>query len=355
MGVFEVDQQKFPDRVSFNHYLAEHYDTLIEDDLYVIAGLTEYSCEGFLDLLRREGYEVVEDYGGIQKISCDFGGERPAEFYLSYDVEENVILFYTDMRKTEEIENTIEPLLENQPGVHYLYISPGLLQEIRERIVSEDPATEIPEFVAKRTERTDTSARFRPDEWRTINYYGRDGLESLREMEESYGVLPRIMEFNVPGELRFRINHEGVFKLKDGSLLRLFEHIETCIEEALKVKRAYDQTDFRMVRASDSLEVPTAEPATLNLQNTIQYHELDDLKESLSQEGYVLLSSYSEEGSLYFTTEVIDQVKKSSFRIKANEGQIRIYPQDESDLGTFYRFYEFIQDSIDERAELAQV
>jgi hypothetical protein len=355
MGVFDVEPQEFPDRVSFNHYLAEHYDTLINDDLYVIAGLTQYSKEGFLDLLQREGYEIEEDYGGIQKISRDFGGETPAEFYFAYAEEENVILFYTDMRKTEEIENTFEPLLENQTGVHYLYISPGLLQEIRERIVSEDPATEITEFVAKRTERTDTSARFRPDEWRTINYYGRDGLESLREMEEAYGVLPRIMEFNVPGDLRFRINHEGVFKLKSGSLLRLFKHIETCIEEALRVKRAYERTDFRMVKTSDSLEVPTAEPATVSLQNSIQYHELDALRESLSEEDYVLLNSYAEEGSLYFTTEVIDQVENSSFRIKANENQIRIFPQDESDLGTFYRFYEFIQDSIDERAELAQV
>ncbi|ELZ88490.1 hypothetical protein C453_01460 [Haloferax elongans ATCC BAA-1513] len=355
MGVFDVEPREFPDRVSFNHYLAENYDTLVDGDLYVIAGLTQYSRDEFLELLRREGYEIVEDYGGIQKISCDFGGDRPAEFYFTYDVEESVILFYTDMRKTEEIKNTVEPLLENQPGVHYLYISPGLLQEIREKIVSDDPATEITEFVAKRTERTDTSSRFRPDEWRTINYYGRDGLESLREMEESYGVLPRIMEFNVPGDLRFRINHEGVFKLKSGSLLRLFKHIEMCIEEALKVKLAYERTDFRMVRASKSLEVPTAEPATVALQNSIQYHELDALKQSLSEENYVLFNTYAEEGSLYFTTEVIDRVKNSAFRIKANENQIRIFPQDESDLGTFYRFYEFIQDSVDERAELARV
>ncbi|MXR40483.1 hypothetical protein GRX01_03845 [Halobaculum sp. WSA2] len=353
MGVFEVEPQEFPDRVSFNHYLAEHYDTLIENDLYVIAGLTEYSREDFLNLLRNNGYDIVENYGGIQKIRCDYGGDRPAEFYLSYDVEDNVILFYTDMRKTEEVENTIEPFLENKPGVHYLYISPSLLQDIREKIVSEDPATEITEFVAKRTERTDTSARFRPEEWRTINYYGRDGLESLREMEEHYGVLPRIMEFNVPGDLCFRINHEGVFKLKNGSLKRLFKHIETCIEEALKVKQAYERTDFEMITASAQLEVPTSEPAAITLNNRIRYHELDGLKDSMQDRDYVLVGSYSEEGSLYFTTEVIDQVKNSTFRIKANEDQIRIFPQDESDLGTFYRFYEFIQDSVDESAELA--
>jgi len=108
-----------------------------------------------------------------------------------------------------------------------------------------------------------------------------------------------------------------------------------------------------MITASAQLEVPTSEPAAITLNNRIRYHELDGLKDSMQDRDYVLVGSYSEEGSLYFTTEVIDQVKNSTFRIKANEDQIRIFPQDESDLGTFYRFYEFIQDSVDESAELA--
>lgn len=355
MGVFEVEEQIFPDRVSFNHYLAEHYSTLSDEDLYLITGLTEYPQEEFLEILHSVGFETQQDYGGIQKIAKDFGGEQPAEFYLSYGRDDNVVLFYTDMRKTEEIENTVEPFLASQSGVHYLYISPNLLQEIREQIVADDPATEITEFVAKRTERTDAPARFRPEEWRTINYYGRDGLESLREMEEHYGVLPRIMEFNVPGDLRFRINHEGIFKLKSGNLNRLFRHIETCIEEALEVKEAYERTDFQMVRTSSNLEVPTAAPAAITLRNGLQYHEIEGIKSSLQEEDYVLVGSYAEEGSLYFSSEVIDQVKNSTFRVKANENEIRIFPQAESDLGTFYRFFEFIQDSVDESAEIATV
>lgn len=353
MGVFAVERQEFADRVDFNHYLAEQYSSLGDDDLYIIAGLTEYDRSGFMELLQRQGFEVAEDYGGIQKIRCEYGGDRPAEFYLSYDEDDNVVLFYTDMRKTEEIENTVEPLLEDNAGVHYLYISPDLLQDIREQIISEDPAAEITEFVAKRTERTDTRARFRPGESRTINYYGDDGLHTLRELEELYGVLPRIMEFNVPGDLRFRINHEGVFKLKDGNLEQMFRHVESCIEEALEVKRAYEGTNFQMVTASEELEIPTSEPAAITLQNGLKYHEIEGLKGSMQEEDYVLVNSYAEEGSLFFSTEVIDQVKNSTFRIKANEGQIRIFPQDESDLGTFYRFYEFVQDSVDESATLA--
>jgi hypothetical protein len=352
MELFDVDPDDFADRVSFNHYLANNYEVLSDRDLYVVCGLTEHTEAEFMELMREDHYEIVQDYGGVKKIGRDYGAEERAEFYLSYSEEENVVLFYTDMRKTEEIEGTIENFLENRQGVHYLYISPQLLQQIREDIVSEAPEAEITEFVAKRTERTDTDAVFRPEYARTINYYGDDGLETLREIEESYGVLPRIIEFNIPGGLQFRVNHEGVLKLVDGSLTQLFEFVQLAIEECLQVKRAYDTSDFQMVRTSEHLQVPTAEPVSINLQNGLQYHEVDSLKASMSDDNYVVVDSYAEEGSLFFSGKVIDQLKNSAFRIKANEDEIRVFPQDGKDLGSFFRFYEFVQDTVDEGANL---
>lgn len=353
MGVFNIEPQQFADRVSFNHYLAENYETLVDGDMYVVSGLTEHPYEDFMDLLEADHYRVLEDYGAIKKMERSYGTGKSVEFYLSYDRDTNVVLFYTDMRKTEEIENTIEVFLRNTPGVHYLYISPRLLQEIREEIVADEETAQVVEFVAKRTERTETNAVFRPESARTINYYGEDGLESLREMEENYGVLPRIMEFKIPGGLRFRVNREGIFKLKYGDLNQLFEYIQLCIEESLKVKEAYEEADFQMVRASEKLAVPTSEPASITLRNTLEYHEIGTLKASMEDQDYVVLDSYAEEGSLYFSSKVIDELNNNVFRVKANEHEIRVFPQDGRDLGSFFRFYEFVQDSVDEYAELS--
>ena len=353
MEVFAVESQEFADRLSFNQYLADNYETLTDRDLYILTGLAEQSHSGFLEVLREEGYHVIEELGAVKKIEKWYDGrDKRSQFYMTFDDETGIVLFYTDMRKTEEIESTLEKFLRGTKGVHYLFVSPQILQTIREQIVEGEPAAQITEFVAKRTERTETEATYRPEFARIINYYGDDGLEALREMERNYGVLPRIMEFDVPGGLQFRVNREGVFKLVDGDLTDLFEYIQLCIEKALEVKAAYEDADFQMVPVSDRLSIATSEPVAIGLQNSLQYHEVGDFKSSLRNNDYVLLDSYAEEGSLYFASKIIDEAKNSVFRIKANENEIRVFPQEEKDLGSFYRFYEVIQDSIDERAQL---
>lgn len=353
MSLFDIEPNYFADRSRFNRYLAENYDSLSNDNLYIVVGLTEYDEETIYELLERNGYQITEEFGAIDRISCEYGADRPAEFYFSFDDDHEVLLFYTDMRKTEEIENTVEKFLERTSGIHYLYIGPQLLQEIREDIVQRSPAAEITEFVAKRTERTDTPATTRPEYARTINYYGRDGLETLRELEATYGVLPRIMEFDVPGGLRFRVNREGVFKRIEGSLLQLFEHIQQCIQDSIEVKEEYENSNFEMLRTSSNLEIPISEPALIDLENSLEYREIPKIKDNFEDHDYVTVGPFADEGSLYFSAKIVDQVKNTAFRVKANESQIKVFPIKEEDFGAFYRFYEFVQDSLDENATLS--
>ncbi|WP_255193009.1 hypothetical protein [Natronobeatus ordinarius] len=352
MNVFSVGDREFADRVSFNRYLTENYSVSHNSNLHIIAGITEHPWSKLIDILENSGYEVIEEHGEILKMRRDYGLNGRIEFYLSFDEELQVILFYTNMRKTEEIENTIEVFLNDTPGVHYLYISPRVMQSIREDIAEEEPATQITHFSAKRVSHSGVSARIRPDHSRTIEYHGNDGLETMREMEENYGVLPRLMEFRVPDLSKFKINKEGIFTFQSGDLDYLLEQIETCIKQVLKIKRAYNDADFKMVRTSDQLEVPTAEPASITLKNHLQYHEVDNFKSNMKDNGYVLLDTFAEEGSLYLSSKVIDQEKKNTFRIKANEDEIRVFPQGEKDIGSFFRFYEFVQDTLDEDASL---
>lgn len=352
MSVFSVGDVEFPDRVSFNQYLTENYSVADDGDLYIIAGLTDYSWPQFREILENSGYEILDEYGEILKMRCDYGADGRIEFYLSFDDDEGVVLFYTNMRKTEEIENTIEEFLNNTPRVHYLYISPRVMQDIRERIATEEERTRVTQFVARRVERSEIPSRIRPGYSRTISYYGDDGLEAMREMEENYGVVPRLMEFNIPEVSKFKINREGVFNLQKGDLEYVFEQVQTCIREALRVKRAYSGANFEMVQTSNQLEVATAEPASISLRNRLQYHEIEGFKANMRDNDYVLLDTFAEEGSLYFSSKVLDQEKKNTFRIKANEDEIRVFPQENKDLGSFFRFYEFIQDSIDEDASL---
>jgi hypothetical protein len=78
---------------------------------------------------------------------------------------------------------------------------------------------------------------------------------------------------------------------------------------------------------------------------------MDDLTNLMSKEDYVLIASFAREGSLYFSSKVIDKKKQDVFKLKASEDEIHIFPQDEeNDLGSLYRFFEFVQDNVDQNA-----
>lgn len=375
MGVFEVGQSSFDDLSSFNYHLANDSRENISSDLYIVAGLSQFSQQDFLNILTQRGY-TIEDFGAIQKISRRYttsgnapddviveeeeeagdevdDSERIAEFYLYYDEETGVTLFYTDQRKTKEIKYTVAKLLDGEPGLHYLYIGPGLFRDIRREIVRREEIPEITKFVADRLEGSDYPCRIRPDVQRTIQYYGDDGIEALEEMEENYGVRPRNITFNVPNKAKFRITRKGVFSLGRGDLTTLFEYIELCIEKVLEIKEAYGKSEFQMLATTESLSVPTSEPAAIELSGQLEYSEVEKVKSRLNEEGYLLVDSFQQEGSLYFSSKVMDTKKKNKFRIKASENEIRVFPQETDDnLGSFLRFHEFVQSNIDPDASV---
>ncbi len=359
MDLFEVSEESFEDLAEFNAYLCDG-EVDVDDDLHVVSGLSQYSRDEFLDILRARSYEL-EDLGAITRISKEYrsnGELNEAGFYLHFhdstedDETGGVVLLYTNQRKTEEIEFTVKRMFKEENGLYYLHIGASLFQTVRQRVLQEEEYAEITEFVADRSENSDRPANIRPEFRRTINYYGDDGWQALREMEQNYGVRPRYLKFNIPNDAMFKISRDGVFSLNDGSLTTLFDYIEVCIEEALNIKRAFDGSDFEMTRATESLSIPTAEPAIIELRDGIEYSELNAIKARMDDEDYFIIDSFGQEGSLHFTSKVYDQQKGNKFRLKATDDTIRVFPQDEEgDLGSFLRFHEFVQNHIDPQAE----
>lgn len=361
MELFEVDRDEFEDLPEFNLYLSNDDESPIEDDLHIASGISQYTEEEFLNLLRADGFEL-EDYGAITRIEKEYtqnGEEYTAGFYLYYhpgydgeDDEGGVVLLYTNQRKTKEIDHTVMELFEDAVGLYYLHVGPRLFQIIREEVLQEEEYAEIVEFVADRRKDSDKPARIRPEFKRTISYFGEDGWQTLREMEENYGVRPRYLKFNIPNDASFKIARDGVFSLSSGNLDTLFKYVQVCIQEGLEIKQAFDGSDFEMVASTDKLSIPTAEPAVIDLNRELQFEQLDAIKSRMDDEDYFIVDSFGQEGSLHFTSKVYDKKKDNTFRLKATDRTIRVFPQEEDgDLGAFLRFHEFIQNHIDPDAE----
>jgi hypothetical protein len=366
MGVFEVDKARFSSLARFNAYLADQGSEHFNNDLYIVAGFSHLSERELHELLEFRGYSI-EDLGAIQKIGrvydepatddedeTDKDAKR-AEYYLYYDETSGVILFYTDMRKTEEIDSTVGELLADEEGLHYLYVSPRLFRILRETARQETHG-EVTRFIADRLQESDYPARIRPEYERTIQYHGDDGLDTLAEMETNYGVRPRNITFNITNVAKFRVVRDGVFALERGDVERFFEYVHSCIEEAQKVKDAFDASSFEMLPATDNLSVPTSDPTTIQLSGSLNYEEVGPITSQMRDEGYLVVDSFRQEGSVYFTSKVIDTEKQNTFRLRASEDEIRVFPQEsESHVGSFLRFHEFVQNHVDPNASVAPV
>jgi len=60
----------------------------------------------------------------------------------------------------------------------------------------------------------------------------------------------------------------------------------------------------------------------------------------------------SDGDGVFWSTKVLDEQSGEWFKIRADGDTIRVFPVDEDfSLGTFARFYEFVVEHIDERAE----
>ncbi|ELY39153.1 hypothetical protein [Natronorubrum tibetense] len=353
MGVFEIDSNEFEDGPEFNRYLSRNYSGLSSEDLYIISGVTELTQTEFENRLEERNWEVDEEYGVIKKIGRQYSPINRAEAYLHFDEEKDLIFFYTDQRKTEEINDAIVPLFRKISGVHYLYISPRILKKVTEQIAEQNDSAKVTEFIAKRTKGTEIPAAERPDKERTINYYGDDGLRTLREVEEQYGVLPHILEISIPDELDFRMDKEGVFKLKSGSLHLMFHYIDECINRCLDIKNAYDSTRINEIEISEGNRVSQSTPARIELD--LKYEDLEPLQASLQGSDYALIDTTAERGSVYFSSKIYDQDSNLFFNIRADENAIRVFPREKREISTFFRFFEIVQSTVDEYAEAESI
>lgn len=350
MEIFDVGDEAFNSRTHFHHYLSENYEEIVEGNLYICAGITEHSIDRFINVVESEGWEFTESYGHVRLIEQEYEDDF-AKAYLSFDEKSGIFFLYTDQRKNKEIDDEVLPLLVNTEGVHYLYIGPRIIRDLCDKIEYEWESSKVTTFIAKRTSGTDIGAKRRPDTNRTINYYGDDGMKALGEVERDYGVLPHTVEIHIPTEVRFRVNKEGVFALKNGRMSTLFDYMNSCISQTLAMKKEYDETDFHILEAGNGYEIPESKPATIELSDSLTSSTLREVRESISDGGYTMLDVFIDESSQTLTAKVFDSEENLFFNLKVDSNSIRVYPRKESEISVFLRFFEFIQSEIDDRAK----
>lgn len=158
---------------------------------------------------------------------------------------------------------------------------------------------------------------------------------------------------NIPETIKFTVDDEGLFTFAVGDLNILFAILEKAVNESMKTMAAYNGSSFKVLpvkTARRSFEIPSSTPVSIQLQETIEYHDMTDFKTKLSKE-YTIVDFIAKEGSLFLSSDVISK-SGFQFRIKADESHVRMFPDGVMIFSEFMKFYEFILQLIDPRAEL---
>jgi hypothetical protein len=359
--LFSVVDQNFGSGAEFREYLIKNYEpSLVHHELTIAVGLTKYqNHHEFIDALNEFGFKVIKELGKVLHVR--FGEQTdeegtPLESYVTHDAETNLVVFYTNFRKTksEEIPK-INEFLKNDSNSYYLFFKPTLMKAIVDELIDRYEYLEIHEFSAKRDPYSKIGAHIRPDYSRTISYWGDDGKEVLKETEHLYGVLPTKFLVYIPYESKFKVDDRGLFTFSDGKLEIVFEILDKAVEESKHTINAFDTSSFKSVPIETSNKkflIPSSTPASIYLKNTIEYHELNDIKNRIRKAKYTILDFSSQENSLFLSTDLVTN-SGYQFRIKADDSQLNIFPDEKPIFSEFMKFYEFILRYIDSRAELS--
>jgi len=353
--LFDVPPIEFETPAHFRQYLATEFRPAeILHNLTIIGGLTELDQDGFEEFLEQKGFALARRYGALARIRKPTN-DSLFESYVSYERDTiGVILFYSNFRKTEELK-LINDFLESAPQTYRLFLRPLWIDSALRRLLSTYENLRILDFTASRSFNSATPARLRSKVGRTVRYWGPDGREVLGELSGAYGVVPKKLRVEIPGTSTFSIDNTGSFTLFSGEIGILLDIMKSAIESAVAEAVALKKAHFQLYPVSipgESYAVAISSPADIALEIKLDYSQALALLEQLEEEEFVPYNTSAEEGSVFLRSDILDLRTSEVFRLRADERRLRILPGTPESVKSLLRFYEFVLEQLDARAEL---
>ena len=350
-------RDNFDSHEDFVGYLDTHYHDITNDDLHVVMGVTEEDEETVLEGLYGRGWES-DGLGSISRLITQKDDDEVGA-YFHFDSENGLVRLYSNESKTKHL-NSIAKDIDSLTNVSKLYLSrwqiKNLAEDLRDRPDDEIYSSRV---IAKRHPNSEVDCEFDSEGSRTINYYSPDALDVLNDLEQTYGVLPDIIDLNLPGGTKFSIDTSGIFKLMTGSVSELFETVDPVIEETIEVKDAYAGTQTATVQLPRSESSVSESTPALIQPGTNDNFALGAIErllhDGLPNRGHAVINSFVEQDESYYYANVYDNKRGIEYEIGGNRQRMQVYPRaGQRELSVFMDIFELVQKIADAEAEAVQ-
>jgi hypothetical protein len=352
MAFLNIGGAEFKDIQEFIEFLeSDEQISSLPSNLQVVATIsTLKTIEDFINNLKNHGFEIEEYHGKLLLISKMTKGEKVL-YYAFFDDRNNIHLFLTVARKTDDIPNTLLDYMKRSGYISNLWITPKIMQELKDRLIEEHEDLLITYFSSKRSPNSEIPAQFRPDVTRGIQYRGDDGKRTLEEMEFYYGVLPKILEIRLPNGVYFRIDNKGIITLFRGSFGDVFKIIESIVGKLIKIKYAIEESSYTIhkVGINNQFSHAIQTPWSIVLPNGLKIKDIPNFCRSLRDDewDFTLLDHMLLKESSYFSARIIDNNNNSLFDIASTGNCMDVFPIEQTDISSCIRFYEFLVENVD--------
>jgi hypothetical protein len=262
---------------------------------------------------------------------------------------------FTNVAKFE-VEQTLDKIVEKNPGLYYAFIMPSTLIKIETMLFDLHPSTIIKYFSAARGPQSSLRSETRPEYKRTIEYHGNDGKQVLEELKYAYGVTPRSIHFEIPDYAAYQVNsigHLTFVKGEENAKRFLMEIVDFAMKDTLLTRKIVESADFQLIPIETQTKVllfPKLKPWLIKFSTPINIREGENLIKVLEDNGFDIFNHILAEGSLRLNGMITDRLKKIIFTVDANTERMVIAPIREISFDSFLRFYQTVLENFDPEA-----
>ena len=298
--------------------------------------------------------------------------DDPTEFYI-YEWKPGLILMFTSSTK-EEYERTLKSFIKYTRGITQSWIRPALLDEMKNHLIEKYEA-KVYHFIARRRRYWRYPARVRPNYDRRLNYSGEDANQTLKEVQDLYGMILSSIDLRIQ-DWKMQINRNGLFiirQINHKSVGILQELIERIFAEQIRIRNTSEKFSVHTKNISagaQEISIPRIVAGKIVLPSTVlsqlmierMFHPSNslDLGESDQEDeemreiekGFSFIDTYVREGPLVFAATVVDEDKRTVFGISGSDREFTIIPKHRTTFESFIRFYDLVALGFDYDANL---
>ena len=315
-----------------------------------------------------EWHGLFKEYG-LEKLGEMYhfkmkNNNSAVEYYV-YEIKPCLLVFFS-MSKREAYKSTLKSFIRRTRGMTNMWLPFDSFKTTVDFVKSKYTSSHIYSFTARRPWSSEYPAKIRGEISRSIHYSGSDADHSLSELQEIYGVLPTIIDFQI-GSDKVRITNDGFILIRgiNFKILHIVEEIiDQAIVEPIRLGKISKQVSYKQEKMWNKFKISeimsgkiifNANPSLVTINQLFQDFneiEIERNENVIDLPNFSFIDTNISEEPLNYSATAVDEDNGNVFGISGNSKHVILVPKHETTFESFINFYRLINETIDKSSNL---